>query len=333
MTAPAAPRMGSHPPTAVDSPPGAAPIGAVPDVAFAAVLDITTARTATAEGQTPETPDQAADLPTADVAVAPTAGVDVDVAAALALSAPVPAAAPAGQTAAPAHDSPEPAAPALPVPVPVKPSASAPEPVPAPAPPAAPEAAAPATAEPAPAKAQPAPVQPDAPAQPAPAQPAPAQPAAPLHPAEPFARAAGGQAPRPVIRGERIEAIVKLTQRHGAAEARMELHPQELGSVVVKLRVTADGLAATFTASNPDAVGQLQQAGEDLRRTLESKGLTLASLDVRAQSEDARGRHGGERRHHGHNQRAAANDAGALEAETTSTTTILPAGALVDVQA
>jgi flagellar hook-length control protein FliK len=112
----------------------------------------------------------------------------------------------------------------------------------------------------------------------------------------------------------------------------MELHPQELGSVVVKLRVTTDGLSATFTASNPDAVNQLQQAGEDLRRSLEAKGLTLASLDVRAQSQDARGRHAGERRHHGHNRRAA--EAEALEAETTlTTTTILPAGALVDVQA
>jgi flagellar hook-length control protein FliK len=113
----------------------------------------------------------------------------------------------------------------------------------------------------------------------------------------------------------------------------MELHPQELGSVVVKLRVTPDGLSATFTASNPDAVGQLQQAGEDLRRTLESKGLTLASLDVRAQSEDARGRHAGERRHQGHNRRTA-GEPEALEADTTSTTTtILAAGALVDVQA
>lgn len=111
----------------------------------------------------------------------------------------------------------------------------------------------------------------------------------------------------------------------------MELHPQELGSVVVKLRVTADGLHATFTASNPGAVPQLQSAGDDLRRSLESKGITLAGLDVRAgQGEARREQRGGSQRRA---PRVTAPDVLAAEEELPPITTAVPAGVLVDVHA
>jgi flagellar hook-length control protein FliK len=103
---------------------------------------------------------------------------------------------------------------------------------------------------------------------------------------------------------------------------------------VVRLRMTSDGLSATFTASSPDAIPQLQQAGDDLRRSLEAKGLTLATLDVRAQGEDAgragerRHQHGG-RRHNPHQLHVEDRD----DELITSITTTVPAGALVDVHA
>jgi flagellar hook-length control protein FliK len=131
------------------------------------------------------------------------------------------------------------------------------------------------------------------------------------------------------VRAERVEALVRLATRHGAAEARMELHPQELGSVVVKLRVTADGLSATFTASDPDAIPQLQQAGEDLRRTLEAKGLTLATLDVRAKGGEA-----GERRdQRGWGRSRDRRPVEQIDDEPMTVTTSIPAGELVDIQA
>jgi flagellar hook-length control protein FliK len=149
--------------------------------------------------------------------------------------------------------------------------------------------------------------------------------AAPSHPARSAAE------PRPVLRAERIEALVKVATRHGAAEARMELHPQELGSVVVKLRVTSEGLSATFTASNPEAVTQLQQAGDDLRRTLEAKGLTLATLDVRAQSGEA----GDRREERGWGRSKDRRHVPSVDDEpaSTVTTTSVPVGELVDVHA
>ena len=98
----------------------------------------------------------------------------------------------------------------------------------------------------------------------------------------------------------------------------------------MKLRVTSDGLQATFTASNPDAVPELQQAGDDLRRSLEAKGLTLASLDVRAESREA-----GERRDR--RDWGRAKDRRSVEQiddePLTTVTTSIPAGELVDVHA
>jgi flagellar hook-length control protein FliK len=247
-------------------------------------------------------------------------------------------------TTAPATDQPEPASPApASFPAPAAPHHARAE---------QPHAAAPAT--PALPATRAAPARPAA-RQPVADAPAPAPRATPAQPATPARKAATADAPapatatavapketaaakphaaepsepRPVLRAERIEALVRLATRQGAAEARMELHPQELGSVVVKLRVTSDGLQATFTASNPAAVPQLQQAGDDLRRSLEAKGLTLATLDVRAQSGDAGDRRG---QHRGSAQRRAAR-ALALAAEEQPVFTSIPAGELVDVHA
>jgi hypothetical protein len=164
---------------------------------------------------------------------------------------------------------------------------------------------------------------------PRPAAPTPQPEVASTQPKERPVVAHGAPEPRPVLRGERVEALVRLATRHGAAEARMELHPQELGSVVVKLRMTSDGLQATFTASNPEALTQLQQAGDDLRRSLEAKGLTLATLDVRAETdqsgEEPRDQRGWARAKHGHAVEQ-------IDEEPIATVSV-PAGELIDVHA
>jgi flagellar hook-length control protein FliK len=346
MTTSPAPPSAAAPPAVGDAPSGVPQPGAPPDPLFAALLDIQTARTAPAEGHTSDTPDGTPAAPAAD----PTALGEL---AAAALPAPVApqAVAPAAPTAKPSPkptatapataNQADPAAPAVPA-VPAHravPAQAAPTPTVQPAAEAVPKAqpATPAAAaSPATPPVSAAPVKPSS--KPATEQPAPvAQDPAPTPPADAATAAPVKERPathaapeaRPVLRGERIEALVRVATRHGAAEARMELHPQELGSVVVKLRVTPDGLSATFTASNPDAIPQLQQAGEDLRRTLEAKGLTLATLDVRAQGGEA-----GERRdQRGWGRSRDRRPVEQLDDEPITVTTSIPAGELVDVQA
>jgi flagellar hook-length control protein FliK len=362
MTPPAAPRptaSGGVCPAerpAVDTPPGTPQPEAPPDALFAALLDIqTTARTAPAEGQTTETPDAPAATPATDTADAAdaTATDATELAAALPVAPPLAPATPATPAvpAAPAHaaspvtEAPatalpeagapraQPATPAVPAHDVAQPENPATQPAQAAQPekpaakPAGKKEAGPGPGLPAPPAKLPAAEAKETPKQDAPAARPEAGPVAPPKDSAPAVQ--GPPDPRPVLRGERIEALVRLATRHGAAEARMELHPQELGSVVVRLRVTSDGLQATFTASNPEAVTQLQQAGEDLRRSLEAKGLTLATLDVRAQGDERREH--GRGRHHGPDRRRdpVIED----DATTLTTTATVPAGVLVDVHA
>jgi flagellar hook-length control protein FliK len=369
MKLPAAP-LAERP--AADAAPGAPQTEVAPDALFAALLNLITARTAPAEGQTPQpAPADAAladppagagpadgapakDAPAKD-APASTAQVAAPAAAAAVLTLPVVAASTA-QAPAKATQRVTPATPATPAAPAAKATPAPGDPAPAPqrahgehprattpatpatpagaAMPATPARRAPAdapTPQPAP-RATPAkaatPAQKPAADTPAPPSAAPAAAPKEVAPAKPHA--AGPAEPRPVLRAERIEALVRLATRQGGAEARMELHPQELGSVVVRLRLTSDGLQATFTASNPAAVPQLQQAGDDLRRSLEAKGLTLATLDVRAQSGDAGDGRG---RHRGSSQRRGSRGAAAVTVEEQPLFTSIPAGELVDVQA
>jgi flagellar hook-length control protein FliK len=324
---------------AVDPPAGSPQTEAPPDAVFAALLNIQTARTAPAEGQTTDKPK------------APDATTAAELVAALPIAAPL---APVPATLAkvtPATPGTVPsvaqaAAPAAPVSAPDAPTKQQPQaagvtdaPQPQPATPALPAheakparpGADPPTAKPA----QPAVPHVETKAAPkdSPKPLAPQTPQPEIVATQPEERpvvAHGAPEPRPVLRGERVEALVRLATRHGAAEARMELHPQELGSVVVKLRMTSDGLQATFTASNPEALGQLQQAGDDLRRSLEAKGLTLATLDVRAEADQA----GEERREpRGWARTKGADAVEQIDDEPLTVTTSIPAGELVDVHA
>jgi flagellar hook-length control protein FliK len=171
-------------------------------------------------------------------------------------------------------------------------------PVPASAPaaavPAAQPAAAVATAEPAAAAPAPAttpspalPAAHAAPAEaPAPGQvggpvpaPAPAPPAsiAPVEHAAPLHRAP-----------EAAGALLALAVDRGISRARIALKPAELGGVEIQLSSTAAGVTARLVADSPEAARMLAQAGEELRRSLESRDVTLLSLQVTTTSGDER---------------------------------------------
>ena len=60
----------------------------------------------------------------------------------------------------------------------------------------------------------------------------------------------------------------------------MTLRPAELGGIEIRLQATAAGITAQVVADSPEAARLLAQAGDDLRRALEARNVTLVSLEV-----------------------------------------------------
>jgi flagellar hook-length control protein FliK len=175
---------------------------------------------------------------------------------------------------------------------------------------------------------------------------APATPATPSVNAQASAPAETAAAGRGVGLEHAVETV-RLALRHGAergvTHARISLTPRELGSIEVHLRQTADGLVARVVAEHGAAAQQLQQAGAELRRSLEQQGVNVLQLDIGASGDetarrgaafDAAGAFGSDRRGRGRDDSADALDGAADGDAAHSTTTLqLPNGALVDVLA
>jgi flagellar hook-length control protein FliK len=206
-------------------------------------------------------------------------------------------------------------------------------------PPTADAAAAPA---PAPAAAPTPPVDPGVAPAPAPTVAAQAQPAATPQTAVPVANGAPQLTRASVLQtAERVQELVRIaTTRAGNARAILQLRPAELGQVDVHLRTTRNGLVATISAHEQVGLDAMQQAGHELRRTLEDKGVQLHSLDLQlgAGGHDFSNR--GDAREASSGRRGAASSHGlgsdepVAEDELTIThAPSTPAGALVDVQA
>jgi hypothetical protein len=185
-------------------------------------------------------------------------------------------------------------------------------------------------------------------AAPAPAAAAPAPP--PSTAAAPAAPTPAAVVPAPALTPaslhgtvDRIHDLVRIVGlRNGGARATLQLKPVELGLVDVHLRTTRNGLVATISAQDAAGLSALQQAGSELRRSLEERGVTLARLDLQLSSsgQDGRGPGGGaaDRSSSGNRRGSGAlADPGAEEILgdelTITTVTSAPTGALVDVQA
>lgn len=140
---------------------------------------------------------------------------------------------------------------------------------------------------------------------------------------------------------ERVQELVRIaTTRAGTARAVLQLRPAELGQVDVHLRTTRNGLVATIAAHEQVGHDALQQAGNELRRTLEDKGVQLHSLDLQlgagqngfTNQGDAREASSG-RRGAGASHDLGSDDTPAEDDLTITHAPSTPAGALVDVQA
>jgi flagellar hook-length control protein FliK len=186
-------------------------------------------------------------------------------------------------------------------------------------------AATPVTDVPAPAAAAPA-----APAsQPVQAAPAavPAPATSPLERAVPLYRAAYATA-----------ALIHIASERGITHARINLKPAELGGIEVRLHSSPEGVSARLVADSPEAARALTQAGDDLRRQLEARGVTLLSLDVSTSDDERRQApaFGGDAAGQGsgsNGARAGAQAEAAPAAAPAETTLVLPDGLLVDVLA
>jgi flagellar hook-length control protein FliK len=104
-------------------------------------------------------------------------------------------------------------------------------------------------------------------------------------------------APIRVAVGEAVEGLrdlMELATSRGASHARLVLHPAEFGGVEIRLRQSSQGLQATVTAEHPDALASLERGGADLKRQLEARGVTVASLEfgLSPQQDGSNARHG-----------------------------------------
>jgi flagellar hook-length control protein FliK len=140
---------------------------------------------------------------------------------------------------------------------------------------------------------------------------------------------------------EHVQDLVRIaTTRLGGARATLQLKPQELGAVDVHLRTTREGLVATISAHDQAGLAALQQAGPELRRSLEERGVQLHSLDLQLGAGDNGFTNRGDAREAssgGRSARAGWNLGGEDEPPedelTLTTVASTPTGALVDVQA
>ena len=77
-----------------------------------------------------------------------------------------------------------------------------------------------------------------------------------------------------------IGATIELAARQGIAKARIELQPEELGHISIRLSQTSEGLRARVTADTPAGAQALSQGRSELRQSLSSLGLALLQLDI-----------------------------------------------------
>jgi flagellar hook-length control protein FliK len=131
-----------------------------------------------------------------------------------------------------------------------------------------------------------------------------------------------------------VAALLHVAADRGITRARIALKPVELGGIEIRLQTTAGGVAAQVVADSPEAAKLLAQAGDDLRRALEARDVTLLSLEVSTSGDERReSARGGERAPAAEPRGPATTPDTAPEPATEPTVIELPGGLLVDVLA
>jgi flagellar hook-length control protein FliK len=168
----------------------------------------------------------------------------------------------------------------------------------------------------------------------APAQPV-TQASAPSAPSAPPAPPPGARLQQAV---ETVQQVIKISQSSGITQARVQLHPEELGSIDIHLRSTPDGVVARVVADASQAAAVLRDGGDELRRQLASQGINLTHFDVGTTGQEQRGtsfgnQGQGQHGHGGNGNTPEDVESGASLDNSEETTIALPNGVLVDVLA
>jgi flagellar hook-length control protein FliK len=79
---------------------------------------------------------------------------------------------------------------------------------------------------------------------------------------------------------EAVVALMQVASERGITRAKLTLKPAELGGIEIRLRASADGVRAHLVADSPQAAALLQSAGDDLRRSLAGRDVTLLALEI-----------------------------------------------------
>jgi flagellar hook-length control protein FliK len=133
---------------------------------------------------------------------------------------------------------------------------------------------------------------------------------------------------------ETVRATIELGVRQGAGQARIELSPPSLGTIRIQLQHSDDGVTARVVTDHAATADTLSQGGDDLRRALQSAGVTLLRLDIETRGDSSGqaqdpAQHAGARQSHAPDRADASPDADPAPA----TIEALPDRALVNVLA
>jgi flagellar hook-length control protein FliK len=136
-----------------------------------------------------------------------------------------------------------------------------------------------------------------------------------------------------------VATLIHVAGERGITRARINLRPENLGGIEVRLQSTTAGVSAHLVADSPVAARLLTEGGDDLRRSLEARAVNLLSLEVATSGEERRAAHPrrtqdadaltGKTRRSGYGDETG--DAPAARAATE--VLALPCGLLVDVLA
>jgi flagellar hook-length control protein FliK len=131
--------------------------------------------------------------------------------------------------------------------------------------------------------------------------------------------------------------LLHVAAERGITRARINLRPEDLGGIEVRLQSSAAGVTAHLVADSPEAARLLAQAGDDLRRSLESRDVNLLSLEVSTSNQERRGDQPGQTPETDFLGRPVSSKAdptpAAPEPVAATQTLELPGGLLVDVLA
>jgi flagellar hook-length control protein FliK len=130
-----------------------------------------------------------------------------------------------------------------------------------------------------------------------------------------------------------VQLTIQTQAASGNSVVRIKLTPPELGEVRVQLQQTSAGLVARVVADHQSAVQTLQQSAGELRRALESSGVSLLQLDIGASDSQNEAASGGEESSQSTGPGTAGQDTTdeAETGETTTTTLTLTGASVVDV--